>query len=147
MLCIAFRLIPFDEDLPPRRHRHHCVPCSANMLPKKAASLPGGSLTSCARTGSDTEKFYDSVWQLTEFNCSKAVIFGNKTLGASHLLLSIKTNWDSSSQLAILIILLETLFLIICYGFPSQLPAIGMSPGMPRAKTISAYPMVLLLRR
>lgn len=33
------------------------------------------------------------------------------------------------------------------HGRPSQLPAMGMSPGMPNAKTRSAKPMVLLLRR
>ena len=35
---------------------------------------------------------------------------------------------------------------IVCYGSPSQLPAIGMSPETPRPKTISAKPMVLELR-
>ena len=32
------------------------------------------------------------------------------------------------------------------YGIPSQLPEIGMSPGTPNPNTISAYPIVLLLR-
>ena len=33
------------------------------------------------------------------------------------------------------------------YGIPSQLPAMGISPGIPKANTMSAKPTVLLLRR
>jgi len=36
---------------------------------------------------------------------------------------------------------------LLLYGFASQLPAMGTSPGMPNANTMSAKPTVLELRR
>ena len=39
------------------------------------------------------------------------------------------------------------LYTINLYGNPSQLPEIGMSPGIPKPNTRSAKPFVLLLRR